>query len=205
MITLEQLQECVPKARQDRLEMLWPAIAECFDIFDISTPERQAMFLAQTAHESGNFGSFEENLNYRAATLTRTWPQRFPANIAEQYAGKPEQIANRAYGGRLGNGPESTGDGWRYRGRGLIQLTGKDNYRACGRALGIDLVANPDLVTECPCVVLTAGWFWDTRRLNQWSDKKDVVTVTKRINGADLGLKDRQQHFEHMLHVLGGE
>lgn len=205
MITLEQLKECVPKARSERLEMLLPGIQECFDTFDISTPERQAMFLAQTAHESGNFAFLEENLNYRAASLGKVWPKKFPPGVAEQYGGNPQKIANRAYADRMGNGPESSGDGWAYRGRGLIQLTGKDNYRACGKALGFDLVADPDLVTQSPFVVLSAGWFWDTRKLNQWADQKDVLTVTKKINGGTLGLEDRKQHFEHMLHVLSGE
>lgn len=203
-LTMEQLQECLPKAKQEKLEMFYEGIIETFDTFEINTPERMAMFLAQTAHESGNFNFVEENLNYKAASLSKVWPKKFPPDIAGQYGGNAQKIANRAYADRMGNGPESSGDGWKYRGRGLIQLTGKDNYRACGEALGKDLLNEPDLVAQNPCAVLSAGWFWDTRKLNQWCDKKDVLTVTKRINGGTLGLEDRKQHFEHMLHVLGG-
>lgn len=202
MLTIDLLKKCLPQARQARLEMFIEGFNETFDTFDMTTPERQAMFLAQTAHESGNFNFVEENLNYRAAALTRIWPSRFPADVAAEYGGKPDKIANRAYGGRMGNGPEATGDGFKYRGRGIIQLTGKDNYRACGEALGKDLVAEPDLVAQNPYAVLSAGWFWDTRKLNQWCDKGDILTVTKRINGGTIGLDDRKHHYEHILEVL---
>ncbi len=203
-ITMEELIACLPKAKESNLEKFYEGIVETFDTFDINTPERMAMFLAQTAHESGNFAFTQENLNYRAASLSKIWPKKFPADIAAQYERNPEKIANRAYASRMGNGDEASGDGYRYRGRGLIQLTGKDNYRHCGEALGRDLVAEPDLVADNPYAVLSAGWFWDTRKLNQWADKKDVKTVTKRINGGTIGLEDRTHHFEHMIEVLGG-
>jgi len=159
------------------------------------------MFLAQTAHESGNYSAVSENLNYSAKALLTFWPKKF-AGVAEQYARIPEKIANRAYCDRMGNGNEASGDGYKYRGRGAIQLTGKDNYTACGKALGLDLVNDPDQVAQNPVAILSAGWFWDTRRLNQWADKGDVLTVTKKINGGTIGLEDRKKHYEHILHVV---
>lgn len=202
MLTLEILQECLPKAKVAKLEEFLEGFNETFDTFDMTTPERQAMFLAQTAHESGNFNFTEENLNYKAASLTKVWPKKFPADIAAQYGGNAQKIANRAYGGRMGNGDEASGDGFKYRGRGIIQLTGKDNYRACGDALGVDLLSEPELVAKNPYAVLSAGWFWETRKLNQWCDKGDILTVTKRINGGTIGLEDRKHHYEHILEVL---
>jgi putative chitinase len=200
-LKLEHLQACLPKANVHHLEEFLDGINETFEHFDISNPYRMAMFLAQTAHESANFSATEENLNYAAKALMAFWPKKF-AGVADAYARKPEKIANRAYSDRMGNGNEASGDGYSYRGRGLIQLTGKDNYTACGKALGIDLVADPDQVARDPVAVLSAGWFWDTRKLNQWADKGDVLTVTKKINGGTIGLEDRKSHYEHILEVL---
>jgi putative chitinase len=200
-LTLEQLKECLPQAKEANLEKFLEGINETFEHFEINTPERVAMFLAQTAHESGNYSAVSENLNYSAKALMAFWPKKF-AGVAEQYARLPEKIANRAYCDRMGNGNEASGDGYKYRGRGAIQLTGKDNYTACGKALGLDLVNDPDQVAQNPVAILSAGWFWDTRRLNQWADKGDVLTVTKRINGGTIGLEDRKKHYEHILHVV---
>ena len=122
------------------------AIIETCAEFEINTPQRVAAFLAQTSHESGGYTMLSENLNYKAATLTRLWPQRYPPGIAEQYAGKPQAIAKKSYGGRMGNGDESTGEGYKFRGRGYIQLTGKSNYTGFAKFIGEDTVANPDLV-----------------------------------------------------------
>ena len=200
-ITVEILAACLPQAKHDRLEMFCEGVNETFEHFDISTPPRMAMFLAQTAHESANFSEVEENLNYAAKALMAFWPKRF-AGVDDQYARHPEQIANRAYCDRMGNGSEASGEGYAYRGRGLIQLTGKDNYRHCGTALGIDLLSNPDLVSHNPVAVLSAGWFWDTRKLNTVSDTGDVERATKLINGGTIGLKERTEHFQHILQVL---
>lgn len=202
-LTLEQLKECLPKAKEANLEKFIDGLNETFEVFDISTPKRVAMFLAQTGHESGNFAATQENLNYSAKGLVGTFKKYFPTEeSAAAYARNPQKIANRVYGGRMGNGPESSGDGYKYRGRGVIQLTGKDNYTACGKALDLDLINDPDLVAENPVAILSAGWFWDTRRLNQWCDKGDVLTVTKRINGGTIGLEDRKHHYEHILEVV---
>jgi putative chitinase len=200
-LTIDVLKACLPQAKPERLNMFLEGLNETFEHFEINTPARQAMFIAQTAHESGNFNATEENLNYQAKALMAFWPKKF-AGVADEYARKPEKIANRAYCDRMGNGNEASGEGWKYRGRGLIQLTGKDNYRACGKALGLDLLAEPDQVAKNPVAVLSAGWFWDTRKLNQWADKEDVTTVTKKINGGTIGLADRTAHFHHILEVL---
>ena len=202
-LTLEHLQACLPEAKVANLEKFLEGFNETFEHFDINTPESMAMFLAQTGHESGNFSATEENLNYSAKGLTGTFRKYFPSEAdATPYARKPEKIANRVYGGRMGNGPEASGEGYKYRGRGVIQLTGKDNYRNCGKALGIDLLAEPDQVAKNPVAVLSAGWFWDTRKLNTWAEKGDVLTVTKKINGGTIGLEDRKKHYEHIVEVL---
>ncbi len=202
-LTLEHLQACLPQAKKQNLEKFLEGINETFEHFEINTPSRCAMFLAQTAHESGNFAATEENLNYSAKGLQGIFKKYFPTlESAQPYERKPERIANRVYGSRMGNGPEASGDGYRYRGRGVIQLTGKDNYSACGKALGMDLLSEPDQVKDNPVAVLSAGWFWDTRKLNTWADRDDVTTVTKKINGGTIGLADRTQHFHHIKEVL---
>jgi putative chitinase len=202
-LTVEHLQACLPKAKVANLEKFVEGFNETFEHFDINTPERMAMFIAQTAHESGNFATTEENLNYSAKGLNGIFKKYFPTvESAASYERKPQMIANRVYGGRMGNGNEASGEGYKFRGRGIIQLTGKDNYTNCGKALQMDLIADPDQVAKNPVAVLSAGWFWDTRKLNTWADKCDVLTVTKKINGGTIGLEDRTHHFEHILEVL---
>ena len=202
-LTLDQLRACLPEAKTANLEKFLEGINETFEHFEINTPKRCAMFLAQTAHESGNFAATQENLNYSAKGLVGTFKKYFPSpDSTIGYERKPDRIANRVYANRMGNGNEQSGDGFKYRGRGLIQLTGKDNYTNCGLALLMDLTTDPDQVANNPVAVLSAGWFWDTRRLNQWADKGDVLTVTKKINGGTIGLEDRKKHYEHILEVL---
>ena len=153
-----------------------------FDKYGMNTPIRQASFIGQCQHESNNFKTLEENLHYSAAGLMRVWPSRFPsADVANQYANNPEKIANKVYAGRMGNTEE--GDGWAYHGRGLIQLTGRDNYKNCGDALGLALITNPELLAMPKGAALSAGWFWGKRGLNELADVKDFETMTKRING----------------------
>jgi putative chitinase len=173
--------------------------------YGIDTPQRLAAFIAQCAHESANFTALRENLNYRAESLMKTWPNRFPTMaVAQQYAKNPQKIANKVYANRMGNGPEETGDGWRYLGRGLIQLTGKENYSWFGASIG---ETNPEKLVEFlgtfEGAVQSACWFWETNELNQWADKGDIKTLTKRINGGDIGLADRIKHYQHACHVLG--
>jgi putative chitinase len=203
MIELEALYACFPQTKKDRVAYFHEGICQAFEVFEIDNPRRQAAFLAQCGHESGGLNLTEENLHYKAKTLMALWPKKF-AGVADEYAAKgPQAIASRAYGGRMGNGPEETGEGYTYRGRGLIQLTGKDNYIACADALGVDIVSEPDLVAQNPIAVLSAGWFWDTHHLNALADVEDLVTMTKRINGGTIGLEDRIKHYEHMKEVLG--
>jgi putative chitinase len=179
------------------------AINETFERFDISTPERQACFLGQCAHESGGFATLKENLNYSAEGLTKVWPKRFPSlEAAQPYHRNPEKIANKVYADRMGNGDEASGEGFKYRGRGLIQLTGKDNYKACGDALGVDLVDDPDLVATPQYAALSAGWFWDKNHLNKFADANDMTGLTKRINGGTHGLDDRVARTQHAVDVL---
>lgn len=169
------------------------------DKYLINTPERISGFLSQTAHESGGFRFTTENLNYRADALTRTWPLRFPPGVAESYAMHPERIANRAYGDRMGNGDEASGEGWKYRGRGLIQLTGKDNYADFSLSADNEALVKPDLVAEPELAAMSAGWFWSTKGLNQLADAKDVLGMTRRINGGTNGLDDRQMRYSRLV------
>jgi putative chitinase len=172
--------------------------------YDINTIPRVAAFLAQTAHESGNYKALKENLNYRAETLIKVWPRYFPnIDVARQYAQQPERIANRAYGGRMGNGDESSGDGFRYCGRGLIQLTGKNNYTAFAESIETPVEEIPEFLGTFEGAVQSACWFWETNNLNQWADSGDMLTLTKRINGGTLGLDDRIKHYNHAMHILG--
>jgi putative chitinase len=189
------------------------AVVETCVEFEINTPQRIAAFLAQTAHESGGYTMLTENLNYRAATLAACWPNRFavlgpdkkpikengklvPTAVANSIAGKPEFIANLVYSSRMGNGPAESGEGWLYRGRGLKQLTGKDNYTRCGTALGVDLVANPDLLLEPLYAARSAGWFWQANNLSAFADVGDIKGMTKKINGGYIGLEARQALYD---------
>ena len=181
---------------------------ETFARFDISTPARQACWLGQCGHESGNFTVMEENLNYRAATLLKLFPRTpkrawgFTPEEAAVYERQPRKIANRIYGNRMGNRDEASGDGWRFRGGGFLQLTGMSNFYHAGQALGEDFIMNPDQVRTPKYAAMTAGWFWQTHNLNQFADKGDYLTLTKRINGGTIGLEDRKAHINHAIHVL---
>lgn len=182
----------------------YEALSTVLPDYDINTIPRVAAFLAQTAHESGGYKALKENLNYRAETLMKVWPRYFPnMDIAQQYAQQPEKIANRAYGGRMGNGPEASGDGFRYCGRGLIQLTGKDNYTKFAESIETPVEEIPEFLATFEGAVQSACWFWEANNLNQWADSGDMLTLTKRINGGTLGLDDRIKHYNHAMHILG--
>jgi putative chitinase len=178
---------------------------ETFDKYQINTPQRQACFLGQTLHESGNFKFTRENLYYSAKALMATWPSRFPdIDTATQYERQPEKIASKVYVGRMGN--ETPEDAAKFIGRGLIQITGKENYTHCGEALGVDLVAQPHLLEEPRYAVLSAGWYWNKKGLNALADEgtKDAFEVmTKRINGGLIGLDDRKTKMNEALKALG--
>jgi putative chitinase len=180
------------------------ALSKLLPDYDINTVPRVAAFLAQTAHESGGYKALKENLNYRAETLMKVWPRYFPnMEIANQYAHKQEAIANRAYGGRMGNGPEASGDGFKYCGRGLIQLTGKDNYTSFAESIETPVEEIPEFLGTFEGAVQSACWFWENNNLNQFADSGDMLTLTKRINGGTLGLDERVAHYNHAMHILG--
>jgi putative chitinase len=201
--TLAKFKECVG-GNPPYAEHWYEAICQILPDYNIETASRVAAFLAQTAHESGGYRAIKENLNYRAVTLRKIFPKYFPTDeLAAQYAGKPEKIANKVYGGRMGNGPEESGDGFRYCGRGLIQLTGKDNYTRYAQSLEISVEEAGEHLTTFEGCVQSAAWFWESNNLNQWADKGDILTLTKRINGGTIGLEDRIKHYNHALHVLG--
>jgi len=184
-----------------------PALAEplnaTFERFGINTPRQQAAFLGQCGHECGNFKVFEENLNYRAETLMKLWPKRFPTlEFAKQYERNPKKIANSVYSNRMGNRDEASGDGYRFRGRGAIQLTGYSSYFHAGQALGVDFVSNPDLVATPLYALLTAGWFWSTHNCNNLAEGANWLGLTKKINGGTIGLEDRVAHTTLALNVF---
>jgi len=173
-----------------------------FDKYEINTPKRQAAFIGQCAHESGNFKTLQENLNYSTEGLMKTWPSRFPTKeIADQYARQPAKIAGKVYNGRLGNTSEE--EAAKYLGRGLIQLTGKENYERCGSAIGIDLINEPTLLVEPNHAAMSAGWFWNKKGLNELADQQEHGQITKRINGGTLGLDDRIVKTTKALAALG--
>lgn len=189
-----------------RIDPVWvDALNETFQRFNILTPIQQASFIGQCGHECGNFRVLEENLNYRAETLMKLWKARFPTiEIANEYARNPKKIANKVYANRMGNRDEASGDGYRFRGRGCIQLTGHANYFHAGQACGEDFVMQPDLVATPRYAAMTAGWFWDTHKLNQYADRQDFLMMTKKINGGTIGLDDRIKHINHALDILNG-
>jgi len=179
------------------------ALNETFERFGINTPRQQAAFIGQCGHECGNFKVLQENLNYRAATLMKLWPKRFPTlEVANQYAGQPKRIANKVYADRMGNRDEASGDGFRFSGKGCIQLTGHANYFHASKALGVDFVMEPDLVATPKYAALTAGWFWSTHNCNNLAEAADWVGLTKKINGGTIGLDDRIKHTNEALAVL---
>lgn len=181
---------------------------QTFERFNIATPQQRAAFIGQCAHESGNFRVLEENLNYRAATLLKLFPRTpkrtwgFTPEEAAAYEKQPKKIANRIYGNRMNNRDEASGDGFRFRGRGILQLTGAANYHHAGQGLGVDFIMEPDLVATPQYAALTAGWFWDTQKLNALAEAGNWLALTKKINGGTIGLEDRKKHINHALDVL---
>jgi putative chitinase len=195
-LNLEKLKGHIP-------DLVISQIPETASKFKIDTPLKLAHFLAQCGHESGGFKVVNENLNYSADGLKKIFPKYFPGNLSESYARNPEKIASKVYGGRMGNGTEETKEGFKFRGRGFIQLTGKDNYTAFGKAINEDIVGNPDLVsTKYP--LLSAAWFFSKNCLHKCVDASDatVTSVTKCVNGGTIGLPDRLKHFKEYYKLL---
>ena len=206
-ITQQQLGACI--GNNPYVEQWTNALNKILPDYSIDTPERVAAFIAQSAHESGNFTALHENLNYRAETLRKVFPKYFPTDeIAQQYASQPnkaELIANRVYANRMGNGPEALGDGFRYCGRGLIQLTGKSNYQAFAESIETPVEQIPEFLATFEGAVQSACWFWESNNLNQYADSGDILTMTRRINGGTIGLEDRKRHYAHALEVFGAQ
>ena len=201
-LTIEQLKQMVhgiPYAQN------WhSALTQLLPDYEINTPKRVAAFIAQCAHESGGFRFLRENLNYKAESLVKVFPKYFKdMATANAYAKQPQKIANRVYANRMGNGDEASGDGWRYCGRGLIQLTGKDNYSWFAASIETPVEQVSEYLETFEGAAQSACWFWETNNLNQWADKGDILTMTKKINGGTIGLEDRIKHYNHALHVLG--
>ena len=198
MVNAEQLQRL-------HIGIEWvPALNDTFARFGIATPRQQAAFIGQCGHECANFKVLEENLNYRAETLMKLWPRRFPTlEFANQYARNPKKIANSVYANRMGNRDEASGDGYRFRGRGAIQLTGHISYFHAGKALGADFVMDPELVATPKFAALTAGWFWSTHDCNRLAENSDWTGLTRRINGGLIGLDARIRHTNEALEILG--
>jgi putative chitinase len=204
-LTKAQLKQLLPK--NPYVDQWHNALSQLLPDYEINTPQRIAAFIAQCSHESAGFTALRENLNYRWQSLRKIFPKYFPTDeLAQEYANKPnkqEAIANRVYANRMGNGPESSGDGWRFCGRGLIQLTGRDNYSWFAASLGISVEEASDYLQTFEGAAQSACWFWETNGLNRWADAGDILTLTKRINGGTIGLDDRIKHYNHALHVLG--
>jgi len=201
-LTKEQLKQLLPK--NPYIDNWHKALSQLLPDYEINTPQRIASFIAQCAHESGNFVFLTENLNYKAESLMKTFPKYFKdLATAKAYEKQPQKIANKIYADRMGNGNEASGDGWKYRGRGLIQLTGKTNYTWFAASLEISPEEAAKYTQTFEGAAQSACWFWETNKLNQYADTGDILTMTKRINGGTIGLEDRKKHYAHALHVLG--
>ena len=200
-ITQQQLGACI--GNNPYLEHWCDALNKILPDYGIDTPQRIASFVAQAAHESGNFTALHENLNYRPETLRKIFPKYFPDDAtAAQFAHNPEMIANRVYANRMGNGDEASGDGFRYCGRGLIQLTGKTNYQSFADSLQMAVEDVPAFLQTFEGAIQSACWFWESNNLNQYADNGDFVTMTKRINGGTIGIEDRQQRYLRAMQVF---
>lgn len=203
ILSESHLRQFIPK--NPYVKEWYEALSVLLPDYEINTVQRVAAFLAQCGHESGGFVFLRENLNYRAESLFKQWPKYFPTmEIARQYERKPVMIANRAYANRMGNGDEASGDGWRYCGRGLIQLTGKDNYQDFADSIETPVEEVPDYLATFEGAAQSACWFWESRNLNKEADVGDIKTMTKKINGGYIGLEDRFKHYHHMLEILQG-
>ena len=201
-LTLEQLQQMVPG--MPHAEHWHEALSQLLSDYEINTPRRIAAFIAQCAHESGGFNFIKENLNYKAASLRSVFGKYFSDDdLAQAYAKKPEMIANRVYANRMGNGDEHSGDGYRFCGRGLIQLTGRSNYENFAASLEISPEDAADYLGTFEGAAQSACWFWESNNLNAVADAGDIKKMTKIINGGYLGLEDRIKHYEHALHIMG--
>ncbi|NQZ10378.1 MAG: glycoside hydrolase family 19 protein [Algicola sp.] len=199
-----KLQQIMPAARDEDIDRYLDALNTELPKYGVDTGQRMAHFIAQIAHESGSFKYKSENLNYSAKALRAVFSKYFYTDeMAERYARKPEDIANVVYANRMGNGNSVSGDGWRYRGRGLIQLTGRENYAHCAEFIGMDCESNPHMLAEKPVAAVSAAcWFWQSRKLNDLADIDDLKSITRKINGGFHGLDSRAEFFERAKAAL---
>jgi putative chitinase len=180
------------------------ALIQLLPDYDINTPQRIAGFVAQCAHESNGFTAIKENLNYRPESLMKLFHKYFPTmDSAQAYAHQQEKIANKIYANRMGNSDEASGDGYKFCGRGLIQITGRDNYQSFADSLQMNIDDVPDYLATFEGAAQSACWFWENNNLNKWADQGDILTLTKKINGGTIGLEDRKAHYDHALQVMG--
>ena len=201
-LSLEQFKTCTG-ANQHNAEKYYPFVKGACKAFNITSKLRLAAFLSQIGHESGNLSTIVENLNYSTQGLTRTWPSRFPSlESAQPYHRNPQKIANKVYANRMQNGNEQSGDGWKYRGRGLKQLTGAYNYKLLSQAFGTDFIGYPELLEHPVWASISAAWFWEKNGCHAFADKGDIIGLTKRINGGTIGLDDRLKRYQTALEAL---
>jgi putative chitinase len=202
MITKEQLQSFFEDTDEEIIDSFVEPLNKAMEHFEINTPQRIAMFLAQVGHESGGLTATKENLNYRASQLLKVFPKYFRDRDPAEYERKPEKIANLVYSNRMGNGDEDSGDGYKYRGRGLIQLTGHDNYNSFANSMGMGIDETVLYLEGPEGAAMSAAWFWNSRHLNAVADAGDVVKATKLINGGTIGLQERTDLYEEALEIF---
>lgn len=204
-LTLSQLRTAIPNATLADCQKFLEPLNRAMDVYDINTPMRMAHFICQIAYESGNLKNVSEKLNYSAQGLRNTFPRYFKTADANVYAHKPMQIANRVYADRMGNGNEASGDGWKYRGRGLIQVTGRENYRKYGYIVSpqIDPEKNPDALTNPTWAADSAGWYWKAHHLNERADRDEHTIITKIINGSTATAPKRLPYLRNAKIALG--
>lgn len=204
-LTVPRLMQVMPRLGVSGAVTWIGPLEQAMANWDIVTRPRVAAFLAQAAHESAELTRLEENLNYSAEGLQRTWPKRFTPDLAQTYARRPEAIANHVYAERMGNGDEASGDGWRYRGRGIFQLTGRANYRDCSIAIAADadtLLVNPELLAAPQYACQSAGWFWASRGLSELAERGGFEEITRKINGGLTGLAERVGYWNRAIAML---
>ena len=202
MITKDQLQSFFEDTDEEVIDKFVEPLNKAMEHFEINNTERVAMFLAQVGHESGGLNHTAENLNYKAATLQRVFPKYFRDNDPADYAGQPEKIANLVYSNRMGNGDEDSGDGYKYRGRGLIQLTGHDNYKHFADSMGMGIDEAVSYLEGPEGAAMSAGWFWDNHKLNHLADVDNVKDVTHKINGGYNGLEERESLYKEAREIF---
>lgn len=202
ILTQDQLQQMIPA--NPYVEHWHEALIQLLPDYDINTPQRIAGFIAQCAHESNGFTAIKENLNYRPESLMKLFHKYFPTmDSAQAYAHQQEKIANKIYANRMGNSDEASGDGYKFCGRGLIQITGRDNYQSFADSLQMSIDDVPDYLATFEGAAQSACWFWENNNLNKWADAGDILTLTKKINGGTIGLEEREAHYKHALQVMG--